>query len=260
MAQRGSPVPASSNDAVQLGATVVGLGAALVAFVYVLGGLVMSIRLLADGFSADSVVSLSGQAPRELVISVGLLQAIGPAALVGATAAIWYGILDGPKARQRTGTTVEGDPDKLDEGPSEKLTLGLLGLLGVASVAPGAIIAWSSGDGFSFSEGLAFAVTLAVTVPLVFAGWYVKRKVARLTGYRLTRAVAAGGVWAGMALAPVVFTVGVVPLEKAKRALRVILWTAGSSPKRQTGLSSQRRNELTAILPPKASSRFLRAR
>jgi hypothetical protein len=72
---------------------VAGLLAGAVALVYLLGGVVIALRLLFDGFSAPGVVSLLAEVSRELVISTAMIEVIGPAGTVGLIAALAYGIL-----------------------------------------------------------------------------------------------------------------------------------------------------------------------
>src|ERR1700741_2915935 len=76
---------------------VAGLLAGLIAAVYLLGGVVIALRLLFDGFSAGSMVTLLGQLPRELVITTAMLEVIGLAAVVGIVAALGYGAFSGPR-------------------------------------------------------------------------------------------------------------------------------------------------------------------
>lgn len=60
----------------------------LAGLVYLLGGLVIGLRLLFAGFSFASVATIIGQLPRQLVITTALLEVALPAAVVGLIAVV----------------------------------------------------------------------------------------------------------------------------------------------------------------------------
>ncbi len=60
----------------------------LAGLVYLLGGLVIGLRLLFAGFSFASVATIIGQLPRQLVITTALLEVALPAAVVGLVAVV----------------------------------------------------------------------------------------------------------------------------------------------------------------------------
>jgi hypothetical protein len=64
----------------------------LAGFVYLLGGLVIGLRLLLDGFSFGSVTTILGQLPRQLVITTALLDVVLPAAGLGLFVVMLTGI------------------------------------------------------------------------------------------------------------------------------------------------------------------------
>src|SRR3954471_22616995 len=99
-----TPEPQDGTSRVKAAGETVALLGAAVTGVYLLGGLVLALRLLSDGFSVDAVVALLGQAPRELVVSAGLVLAIGPAVLVGVGAAMYFGVRNRPAPRPPVGT------------------------------------------------------------------------------------------------------------------------------------------------------------
>jgi hypothetical protein len=78
-------------------ANAVGLIAGVVAVVYLLGGLIFSFRLVLDAVSISSTASIVGQLSRELLITTGLVQGIGPAVLVGLGAGLVCGARGWPE-------------------------------------------------------------------------------------------------------------------------------------------------------------------
>lgn len=198
-------------------AKVAGLLAGAVAAVYVLGGLIVALRLLFEGFSASSVVTLLGQLPRELVISTALIEALGPAAIVGVTAALVFGAYDGPRDRREpdAGKTDE-EADRLLSQPRRKTTIVFIGGISLAMMAPAFLAA---GDASGLSQLLLFlAVFYAflVTFALAAAGWYAVRRSARLHLSRLPAAALGGLIWAGMAVIPATMFAGGLEFERAQ--------------------------------------------
>ena len=113
-------------------------------------------RPLSDGFSGDAVVALLGQAPREWVVTTGLVQGIAPAMPLGTAAALVYGLRE--DARPRFGV----EDDRLNQPPGQRRTIA--GLVGPP-----------------------------LTLVFVVTGWFVKRQVARRRyRYRFKGAVAGG--------------------------------------------------------------------
>ena len=107
--------PPRRESTLQVAGEAVALLAGVVAAVYSLGGLVLAVRLLSDGFSVDAVVSLLGLAPRELLVGGGIWAAM---AVIPAVLAV--GVLPFEKAQ----LCLEG-PDKLVRplGREDQLTL-----------------------------------------------------------------------------------------------------------------------------------------
>ena len=196
------------NSPLKTATTVVGLLAGLVASVYLLGGLVIALRLSFDHYDLNSVVVVLGQLPREPVIATALLDVIAPAVAFGLLVALYYGARDRPKPRPWGG-------DQLDQGPgSFTLRYFFLPLLALALCAWAIGHAWETyGFGVRFVLGslLGFAVTWSVLA----AAWFHKRQIGRQAWERPTRAVAAGGLFALVALVPAVMTASVYRFERA---------------------------------------------
>lgn len=64
----------------------------LAGLVYLLGGLVVGLRLLFAGFAFGSVATIVGQLPRQLVVTTALLEVALPAAVVGLVAMMVAGV------------------------------------------------------------------------------------------------------------------------------------------------------------------------
>lgn len=88
-----------SSGALKTATAVAGLLAGIVAAVYVLGGLVIALRLHLDHVSLQGAVSAVGQVPRDTVMAAALLNVFALAAVVGLVAAMVYGLADRPRAR-----------------------------------------------------------------------------------------------------------------------------------------------------------------
>ncbi|HSK49361.1 MAG TPA: hypothetical protein VK889_02580 [Solirubrobacterales bacterium] len=187
---------------------LVGLLAGVVAGVYMLGGVVIALRLLFDHFALNTVVVILGQLPREPVISTALLNVIGPALTVGLLAALVYGAFDGPRPRA-------WPSDELDRGPRWRLILVFIAFVSVALTMP-AILQALRTDGIS-PLLLTSLLGIAVTFGLAASGWFLIRRIGRRRGWlRLPKAAAAGGVWAAIAVTPAVMLASSLPFEKAQ--------------------------------------------
>jgi hypothetical protein len=64
----------------------------LAGLVYLLGGLVIGLRLLFAGFSFASVATIIGQLPRQLVVTTAMLEVALPAAVIGLVAVMITGV------------------------------------------------------------------------------------------------------------------------------------------------------------------------
>ena len=196
---------------------VAGLIAGAVAATYVLGGLIIALRLLFEGFSVGSAVTLLGQLPRELVMTTALLEALSPAAIVGVTAALVFGAVDGPRKRRPVpdGKTDE-EADRLLTQPRRKRTLALLCTISLVLMIPAFLQAV---DASGLSEVLllgAVVYAFLVTFALAAAGWYLIRRSARRGLSRLPAAALGGVIWAGMAVIPATMFAGGLEFERAQ--------------------------------------------
>ena len=188
---------------------VVGLIAGLVALVYLLGGFVVAIRLGFDGFSAESIVAVVGQLPRETVVTVGLVEALGPAVLTGLLAALSYAAFARPRKRDHKG-------DGLNTGRWWGLVFAGSAVLTTALLIPAVLQAYVT-DGPSLT--LAAAVMgWIVTYASVLLGRFALRRLGRISvgWYRATRGLVAGCVWAGIALTPAVIVAGAIALDAVR--------------------------------------------
>ena len=84
--QRATPEPKPS--VLKNAGEAVGLIAGVVALTYVLGGLVLVLRLVTDGYRAEQAVAVIGELPRERVVSLGFVEVVASAAIVGIVAAV----------------------------------------------------------------------------------------------------------------------------------------------------------------------------
>jgi hypothetical protein len=196
------------KDPLKTATTLVGLLAGLVVGVYLLGGLVIALRLLFDDYDFNAVVVVLGQLPREPVIATALLDVIGPAVAFGLLVALFYGARDRPKPRPWGG-------DELDEGPGAFALRAFFFPLVAAALCAWAILQALSTDHFSLLLLLGSGLGIAVTWAVLAAVWFMKRRVARTTLSRLPRAAAAGGLFALVALTPAVMTASAYPFEQA---------------------------------------------
>jgi hypothetical protein len=188
---------------------IVGLLAGVAAAVYVLGGLVISLRLLFDHFSVQGAVTVVGQLPRESVITMALLNVIGPAAALGLLAAIVYGLLGRPRGR-------EGDDD-LRAGRKRHVA-GLFlffALVAILGALPALDEAFKAEDVSPLLLPGIYAVV--VTFGITAAGWFWLRRVGGNESWsRIGKALVAGGVWTVIALVPMLMLAGAKPFEQAQ--------------------------------------------
>jgi hypothetical protein len=187
---------------------VVGLLAGVITGLYVLGGLVIALRLLFDHFSFNAVVSILGALPREPVIATAMTDVIGPAVTFGLLAAIYYGARNGPGSR-------EGESDRLNRGSGRRfLLLVFFPAIAILLCLP-AILQALNADGFSWLL-ITSVLGIAVTYGALAAAWYLKRRLGRKGWLRLPQAAGAGALFAVVALTPSVMIASAVPFETAQ--------------------------------------------
>jgi hypothetical protein len=159
------------SDALKTATAIVGLLAGIVAGLYVLGGLVIALRLLFDHFSLAEIVSIVGQLPRELVVTTAMLDVLLPAATVG----LVFGLLAAFVAGVR-GISL----------PAASASVRLKGwaVLVVATavlVAPAIIHALVT-DGPTLSVATS-VIGIATTFLAAYAGWYGLRSITAAAGW-----------------------------------------------------------------------------
>jgi len=196
----------------------VGLIAAAVAAVYLIGGLVLALRLLLDGSSVSEVAALIGQMARELVITTGLVQALGPAIIVALGVGMVYAAWELPTVR-------DDDPrwPGLHTRTAGVPTWAALILLAVVLMVPAAALIsvearWSPAEIFAVVFGF-FVVYAGVLV-----GWYaIRRVVPRRPGgqsrYKAERGLLAAAIWAAFTLPGALLLAGSISLEQARMCL-----------------------------------------
>jgi hypothetical protein len=197
------------SNTLKTATAIVGLLAGVVAGLYVLGGLVIGLRLVFDHFDFSAVSSTLGQLPRAPVVATALIDVIAPAVLIGFVLTLLYGLLGTPRPRSR-------DAADLTAGKWSWLLFVGLGLLAVVLAAPGAWVA-------HVNEGPAPLLRLLLgalfAFPILVACWYLKRLVAATAWPRMVRAVAAGGLTAVALLVPALLVSSAVPFEPVQGCL-----------------------------------------
>jgi hypothetical protein len=196
------------SNALKTATSVVGLLAGLVAGVYVLGGLVIALRLLFDHFDFNSVVTTLGQLPREPVVATALMDVLAPAATLGLLAAMGYGLFNRPKSR--------GDrSDHLDKGRHWWVLVCVVFPLLAALFCLPAILQAIATDGFSWLL-LTSVIGIAVTYGALATSWFLIRRAGRSGWSRIVRALAAGALWAVILITPAVMIASALPFERAQ--------------------------------------------
>ncbi len=197
------------NEPLKTATAIVGLLAGVVAAVYVLGGLVIALRMLFDAFSLNSAVTIVGQLPRELVISTAMLNVLLPAATVGLAfgliAALVVGLWGSPLSTS-SGTSISGRIGRK--------AIFLIVLVTLALVAPAIVHAYQT-DGWS--PGLLTSLAgIVATFAAAYAGWYGLRYVATAGLPTGAKFGAAGLIAATVALTPAVMFASSLSFENAQ--------------------------------------------
>jgi hypothetical protein len=194
------------SDPLKAATAVVGLLAGIVTGVYLLGGLVIGLRLLFDHFEFSAVASTLGQLPREPVIATALIDVIAPAALIGLALALLYGLLGSPRPHR------DADPDLTTVKWPWLLFVGL-GLLALVLAVPGAWVAHVNEGPMPLLRVLVGAI---FAFPILVACWYLKRQIATTPWSRMLRAMAAGGLTAVALLVPMLLVSSARPFERVQ--------------------------------------------
>ena len=187
---------------------IVGLLAGVVTVVYLLGGLVIGLRLGFDHFGFDGVASILGQLPRTSLVATALIGVIAPAALIGFMLALVYGVLGRPRPRKDEKVDLDGGRW------SPFLFLGLFALA-LALAIPGFWVAHVH-EGPQWTHLIAGAV---LAYPILLACWYLKRMLAATAWARIVKALAVGGLWAAIMLIPMLSVYSALPFERVQACL-----------------------------------------
>jgi len=212
------------NEPLKTATAVVGLLAGVVAGLYVLGGLVIALRLLFDHYTLTAVVSIVGQLPREPVIATALIDVLGPAAIVGLVFALIYSAFGRPRARQEApqGQAGRGEGKgrrrrwlrEFSRKPAVRW-IGLV-LLALLLAWPGAYAAYEH-EGPAPGWRLIVGAVLVLLVLLLCRE--LKERVVAAPWSQTLKAFAAGGLWSLIVLIPMLSLTSALPFERAQACL-----------------------------------------
>jgi hypothetical protein len=182
---------------------VAGMLAAIVGAVYVLGGLVIVLRLLVFGFEPGSVAAIVGQLPRELVITTALLDVGLPAAIVGLVA---IGVAE--LLRE-----IEKMPSDRKNSPSQVAVMAVISLV---LIAPGVWLIYDGGREFLALSALIIGFGFATLATCVTWRGVKRFGMERRASVRLG---AVGGFCALAAIMPAVLLAGSLEFEQAQACI-----------------------------------------
>ena len=193
------------STALKIATAVVGLLTGVVTGLYVLGGLVLALRLLFDHFSLAEIVSIIGQLPRELVVTTAMLDVLLPAASVG----LAFGLLGALVAGER-GIGL----------PAASTGIGVRGfvVLVVVTVALVALPITHAllADGPTLSV-FASVIGIVTTFLAAYAGWYGLRSISAADGWGPGPKILLGAIAAAtVALTPAVMFAASLSLAHAQ--------------------------------------------
>ncbi|HEX5594243.1 MAG TPA: hypothetical protein VFX35_12965 [Solirubrobacterales bacterium] len=196
--------PPTREGPLKTASAVIGLLAGVVTAIYVAGGLVLSLRLFFDHFQQDEVVSAVAQLPRETVVTAALLSVFGLAGLVWLIAALISLLSSRPRRRVSRG-----------------LSAGrVLGFLALFFLLPLVVSLPALGHAYGQEEtsrGWAiFLIGAAVTAGALIGGWYLLGSIGARGWSRGEKALAAGAVWAAVAVIPLVMLASTRPFVSAQ--------------------------------------------
>lgn len=199
----------------KLAGTVLAFLAGAIVGVYLIGALVIALRLLFDGFEPSSVVTILAQLPVQLLTTTALLSVVLPAALLGIAVIAVAGLVGGWRS---------GGP----LGPSSGSAWERIGLLAlsIALAVPAVLVAIASEEGWTWWMLLSLA-GVAITYGIASLFLELRPRI----GYwsRLARVSASGGAVAVVALVPAVMLASAVDFESAQ-----VCTTASEAPERGT--------------------------
>jgi hypothetical protein len=226
----------------------IGLIAGAVAFVYLLGGLVIALRMIFDRFTLEETVGLIGQLPREFVVTAGFVEVVGISALVGLVAGLVLAAFNRPK---RVQSKDKRWPKLTDQRLLRMPTWFWLIGLAVVLVAPSAAWLALASDLKPLPSVVAIVAAALPSYGVVCLGWYGLRRVGmtakadgekertdadgekqstdadgetqrsgEVKGSRGQRALLGGAIWAGMTVPGVVVFLSLVGFEPARVCIR----------------------------------------
>ncbi|MDQ3742599.1 MAG: hypothetical protein M3389_16840 [Actinomycetota bacterium] len=213
---------------------VVGVIAAVVAIVYILGGLVVAARLRLDGVTVAETVAVVGQLSREFLITAAGVQVVATAVLVGLAAALVMVVWDLPSRVPPSARTAEPSRHHaLTEGhpwPDLRSTIGgrrwlrawmLVLVVALALITP-AIVLLLGEDHQSWLEVATLAVAASLQFGAVLCGWFGLRTL-RAGGddrrRHLRVAALSGALCAAVALPAATMFAGFTGFENARVCL-----------------------------------------
>jgi hypothetical protein len=202
----------------------IGLIAGAVAFVYLLGGLVIALRMIFDRFTLEETVGLIGQLPREFVVTAGFVEVVGVSALVGLIAGLLLAAFGKP---DRDTSNDERWPRLTDQPLGHRGPPTWFWLVGLALLFVAPSVAWLvlASDLEPLASVVAIVAAALPSYGAVCLGWYGLRQVGmtpRSGGQRSLgqRALLGGVVWAGMTVPGVLVFLSLVGFEPARVCIR----------------------------------------
>ncbi len=193
---------------------VVGVIAAVVALVYVLGGLVIAARLRLDGVTVAETVAVVGQLSREFLITAAGVQVVATAVLAGVSAALVMVVWNLPRPRSPTAPAQAGRPPAGDPAWARlRSSIGgrrwlrawmLVVIVALVLTAPAGWLLLGE-DQKSWLELVTLAVAVGLQFGAVLCGWFGlralrDRRVGDGTRDRLRAAAIGGAVCVAVAL------------------------------------------------------------
>lgn len=206
------------NEPLKTATAVVGLLAGVVAGLYVLGGLVIALRLLFDHYTLTAVVSIVGQLPREPVVATALIDVLGPAAIVGLVFALFYSALGRPRARDEAQEEDErGWRARLRKVGRKPWVRGVGRVLLAALLAfPGAYAAYEHEGP---APGLRWIVGGVLVLLVLLLCVDLRQRIVATRWSPMLRGFAAGGLWALIVIVPMLSLTSALPFERAQACL-----------------------------------------
>jgi hypothetical protein len=214
----------------------VGLIAGIVALTYLLGALVLLLRLVFDGYRAEQAVAVIGELPRERVVSLGFVEVVASAAIIGIFAALFAATINKPSHHRNTGSLWK--PPWL---------IPLLVAVSVA-MAGATIVVFERLEDWRWQIWLNL-IAIPFTFVILLAGWRALRLAGGDLEHRASRVVLVGFVFTLVTIPTTLFASAVVRFEPVRlcvvgydepRTGRVIALTKDSAVITREEASAQR--------------------